>query len=190
MKTCPHTGLPLVLRPCVIGSEPPAPDDYSIYAGDVLIGRVHWHIERAYLPEPWGWSINCRLKRTTPYHSGSGKSLDEAKVGFLQSWSRCEPDIDAQRAAQAIAVAAAEEAKRLEGAPFFYIDYLQRDRWVGTTTIKAVDPADAMRRAIDSASRPPYADEVVVCQLQWIELLRQKVEPQRSIVSTFARRNE
>lgn len=52
------------------------PDDYSVLAGEVVVGRIK---SKAPVGSGWSWSQSCAMRGD---QSGSGETLDEAKAVF------------------------------------------------------------------------------------------------------------
>ena len=65
-----------------------ADDDYDVYDGERIVGRI-FRAEAGHPAEtPWMWTIVFHERRPTGPHQGFAVSREEAMAAFKASWER------------------------------------------------------------------------------------------------------
>jgi hypothetical protein len=107
----------LTLRPNFIGNTK-LQDDYIIRRDLRPVGRIHLLNEGVAADQVWEWGTNLPL--ATPWWCiGRTPSLDEAKIAFLEAWTRLYDGLEPEQIAHwhAQQDAAAERAIKLRDRP-------------------------------------------------------------------------
>ena len=62
-----------------------ARDDYDVYDGDRVIGRIMLHPQAPH-GRPWFWSILAREAKASIYNKGYAASREQAMADFKAQW--------------------------------------------------------------------------------------------------------
>ena len=85
----------LVLRLAVIGGET-KPDDYSVWCGPDLVGRIKARTGHPPGTDGWDWHVNPPFP-IPPDCTGTARNREEAMAKFKSAWLRFRPSIDDER---------------------------------------------------------------------------------------------